>query len=170
MVLEDGMASHPMSNVQFGEGGAGTFTELYTVRIATAETGRCWSLLPFRSEGEQPPRGKAARVAMSGRAPVAGREYEQIRMRLGEDKVHFQSCVTDGEISGGAISAVTVNGYICEYLPVLVIGHSARDTMAFGKGFHGGEGICRRTQSGNIPQSMINESQYGCEKLVLGAA
>ena len=95
-------------------------------------------------------------------------------VRLGGE-VHFQSCVTDVEISGGAISAVTVNGeqrIPCEQL-VLAIGHSARDTMEMlcgkripmeAKAFAVGLRV-------EHPQSMINESQYGYEKPgSLGAA
>ena len=166
----------PMSNVQFGEGGAGTFSDGKLNTLVKDRDGRNREVLEaFVRFGAKESICYEAKphIGTDVLCNVVRNMRNEI-VRLGGE-VHFQSCVTDVEISGGAISAVTVNGeqrIPCEQL-VLAIGHSARDTMEMlcgkripmeAKAFAVGLRV-------EHPQSMINESQYGCENPgSLGAA
>ncbi len=166
----------PTSNVQFGEGGAGTFSDGKLNTLVKDRDGRNREVLEtFVRFGAKESICYEAKphIGTDVLCNVVRNMRNEI-VRLGGE-VHFQSCVTDVEISGGAVSAVTVNGerrIPCEQL-VLAIGHSARDTMEMlcgkripmeAKAFAVGLRV-------EHPQSMINESQYGFEKPgSLGAA
>ena len=166
----------PASNVQFGEGGAGTFSDGKLNTLVKDRDGRNREVLEtFVRFGAKESICYEAKphIGTDVLCNVVRNMRNEI-VRLGGE-VHFQSCVTDVEISGGAISAVTVNGeqrIPCEQL-VLAIGHSARDTMEMlcgkripmeAKAFAVGLRV-------EHPQAMINESQYGCENPgSLGAA
>ena len=166
----------PASNVQFGEGGAGTFSDGKLNTLVKDRDGRNREVLEtFVRFGAKESICYEAKphIGTDVLCNVVRNMRNEI-VRLGGE-VHFQSCVTDVEISGGAVSAVTVNGdqrIPCEQL-VLAIGHSARDTMEMlyekripmeAKAFAVGLRV-------EHPQAMINESQYGCENPgSLGAA
>ena len=166
----------PASNVQFGEGGAGTFSDGKLNTLVKDRDGRNREVLEtFVRFGAKESICYEAKphIGTDVLCNVVRNMRNEI-VRLGGE-VHFQSCVTDVEISGGAVSAVTVNGdqrIPCEQL-VLAIGHSARDTMEMlcekkipmeAKAFAVGLRV-------EHPQTMINESQYGCENPgSLGAA
>ena len=157
----------PTSNVQFGEGGAGTFSDGKLNTLVKDRDGRNREVLEtFVRFGAKESICYEAKphIGTDVLCNVVRNMRNEI-VRLGGE-VHFQSCVTDVEISGGAVSAVTVNGerrIPCEQL-VLAIGHSARDTMEMlcgkkipmeAKAFAVGLRV-------EHPQAMINESQYGC--------
>lgn len=166
----------PMSNVQFGEGGAGAFSDGKLNTLVKDRDGRNREVLEtFVRFGAKESICYEAKphIGTDVLCNVVRNMRNEI-VRLGGE-VYFQSCVTDVEISGGAVSAVTVNGehrIPCEQL-VLAIGHSARDTMEMlcgkkipmeAKAFAVGLRV-------EHPQAMINESQYGCENPgSLGAA
>lgn len=166
----------PASNVQFGEGGAGTFSDGKLNTLVKDRDGRNREVLEtFVRFGAKESICYEAKphIGTDVLCNVVRNMRNEI-VRLGGE-VHFQSCVTDVEISGGAVSTVTVNGerrIPCEQL-VLAIGHSARDTMEMlyekripmeAKAFAVGLRV-------EHPQAMINESQYGCENPgSLGAA
>lgn len=158
----------PASNVQFGEGGAGTFSDGKLNTLVKDRDGRNREVLEtFVRFGAKESICYEAKphIGTDVLCNVVRNMRNEI-VRLGGE-VHFQSCVTDVEIAGGAVSAVTVNGeqrIPCEQL-VLAIGHSARDTMEMlcgkkipmeAKAFAVGLRV-------EHPQAMINESQYGCE-------
>lgn len=156
----------PCSNVQFGEGGAGTFSDgkLNTLVKDTAKRNQL-VLETFCEFGADP-------AILYQSKPHIGTDVlegivKNIRkeiLRLGGE-VRFSCQAADFEIEGGQIRAVlTESG---ERIPadvvVLAIGHSARDTFAVlesrripmsQKAF----AVGLRVQH---PQDMINLSQYG---------
>ncbi len=164
------------SNVQFGEGGAGTFSDGKLNTLVKDKSGRNREVLDvFVAHG-------APKEILYDSKPHIGTDVlcnivKDIRKSILEygGNVCFESCVTDICFENGHVSGVIVNGeqfIACDML-VLAIGHSARDTFymlherqvqmeqkAFAVGF--------RVEH---PQEMINMSQYGMtETGGLGAA
>ena len=125
-----GGAFDPRSNVQFGEGGAGTFSDgKLTTRINDPF---CETVLEiFADHG-------ADRSILRKAKPHIGTDYlrrvvrsirEEI-IRLGGE-VRFNTRVTGFETSSGRIAAVrTESGSIPARAVILAVGHSARDTFA----------------------------------------
>ena len=173
-----GGALDPESNVQFGEGGAGTFSDGKLNTMVKDPTGRIRRVLEtFVQYGADP-------AIVYDNKPHIGTDHlrlvirnlrEQIRQLGGE--VRFCCKVTDFEIQDGQLTGLLVeqSGVLqrmdCSVC-VLAIGHSARDTFerlankgvpmeakAFAVGF--------RMEH---PQSMIQESQYGVSAHKLPAA
>ncbi len=154
----------PKSNVQFGEGGAGTFSDgklntgLNNPRIS-------WVLERFVECG-------ASEDILFDAKPHVGTDVlltvvQNLRQKIislgGE--VRFNTCVTDLKTENGAVSAVVTDSgeeIACEHV-VLAIGHSARDTFLWlheksipmeRKPFAMGVRI-------EHPQSMVDMAQYG---------
>lgn len=156
------------SNVQFGEGGAGTFSDGKLNTLVKDKTGRNTFVL------EQLVRFGAPKEILYINKPHIGtdilaavvkniREYIKA---LGAD-VYFNSQATDFIIENGSVKGVTVNDDLKleSDIVVLAIGHSARDTFELlynknvnmeAKAFAVGVRIEHH-------QSMINKSQYGSE-------
>ena len=157
----------PQCNVQFGEGGAGTFsdgklnTNTHNPRIA-------WVLEQFVAAGAQEEILYDAKPHVG--TDVLLRVVQNLRRRIlhlgGE--VRFGAQLTGLTLEGGALAGITVRteGGL-EQLPcrrlVLAIGHSARDTFAMlhsagvpmePKPFSMGVRIEHR-------QAAVNEAQYG---------
>lgn len=154
----------PASNVQFGEGGAGTFSDgKLTTRVS------------------DPLMRQVAEHFIAAGAPVEIRYLQ--KAHIGTDKlrhmvkklremveeyggeVRFESQVTDICLKAGKISGVVVNGketIDCDAL-LLGIGHSARDTYAM---LHE-RGIAMEAKPFAIgvriehPQELIDRAQYG---------
>ncbi len=166
----------PSSNVQFGEGGAGTFSDGKLNTLVKDREGRNKAVLEtFVRMGAKESICYEAKPHIG--TDVLRNVVRNLRseiVRLGGE-VRFQSQVTDVEIRGGRIAGILVNGgekIPCEQL-VLTIGHSARDTFSL---------LCERRvpmepKSFAVglrvehPQSVINESQYGVkDPKGLGAA
>ena len=154
----------PKSNVQFGEGGAGTFSDgKLNTGVNNPRIG--WILEQFVKAG-------AREDILFDAKPHVGTDVlltvvQNLRQRIislgGE--VRFQSQVTGIRSENGAITAVEINGE--EVLPcshaVLAIGHSARDTFTMlhemgipmeAKPFAMGVRI-------EHDQKLIDQSQYG---------
>lgn len=166
----------PVSNVQFGEGGAGTFSDGKLNTLVKDKDGRNRAVL------ETFVRFGAKKTILYEAKPHIGTDVlsrvvkamrEEI-IRLGGE-VHFESQVTEVLIKNGAVNGVVINGereLPCEQL-VLAIGHSARDTFSMlhkkqvpmeAKSFAVGFRV-------EHPQEMINLSQYGVKETgKLGAA
>lgn len=151
------------SNVQFGEGGAGTFSDgKLTTRINDP---RCSAVLNTFVENGAPKDILIEAKPHIGtdilRSVVKNMRNEIIRM--GGD-VFFNHTLTDIKFDNNKIKSVTVNGneYPCEVL-VLAIGHSARDTfqMLLEKG------VSMQAKSFSVGvriehlQSEIDKSMYG---------
>lgn len=158
----------PDSNVQFGEGGAGTFSDGKLNTLVKDKDGRNREVLEtFVKFGAKESICYEAKPHI-GTDVLTGvvRNMRNEIVRQG-GTVRFESRVTGLDIRDGRIAGVVVNGK--EKIPcgqvVLAIGHSARDTFsmlyenripmeakAFAVGF--------RVEH---PQAMIDESQYGTQ-------
>ena len=160
---------NPESNVQFGEGGAGTFSDGKLNTQVKDKSGRnrfvletfvdCGAPEDILFGGQTPYRTDILRTV------VANMRREIIRMG---GTFYFSSCVTDFRFGKGGLKALQINHR--DWQPVsaavLAVGHSARDTFA----------VLKRHQIPMVPkafavgfrvehpQQMINENQYGTGK------
>lgn len=154
------------SNVQFGEGGAGTFSDGKLNTVVKDPFGRNKFVLetfvkfgaPENILYEQKPH-----IGTDILITVVKNMREEI-IKLGGE-IHFESCVTDIVIEDDSIKKVVVNNkdiYETDTL-VMAVGHSARDTFEMlynkeipmeAKPFAVGVRI-------EHPQDMINKCQYG---------
>ena len=119
----------PESNVQFGEGGAGTFSDgKLTCRLRDPNTG--WVLEQLISFGAPPEiRFQAKPHVGTDRLRGVVAAMRQVLLERG-CRIHFNTCLTALGISRGKImSAICRNGheFDCQHL-VIATGHSARDT------------------------------------------
>ena len=127
----------PESNVQFGEGGAGTFSDGKLNTQTNSPLNR--EVLALFARFGAPPEVEYLNKPHMGSdnlKKVVKNMRSYIIERGGE--VRFSSKLTDIELSGGRLSAVYVNGDKEEADElVLAVGHSARDTfeMLLSRGF-----------------------------------
>ena len=164
----------PDSNVQFGEGGAGTFSDGKLNTLVKDTFGRNREVLRILTEFGGDPSILYVNKPHIG-TDVLSRIVKSIRTEIEKlgGQVLFQSQVTDFVTEGEPgesrrIKALVVNGsqVLEAETVVLAIGHSARDTfetlLARGipmepKAF----AVGLRVQH---PQTLINESQYGMKE------
>lgn len=155
---------NPESNVQFGEGGAGTFSD-GKLTCRTKDPAVPWILQQFADFGAEPDITYLAK-------PHIGTDklrtvVSNIRRHLIEKgfTIHFGSKVTDISTTEGKIVSVIVNN--SKELPsdrlVMATGHSARDTyqMLFNRGIHLDQKPFAIGLRVEHPQHIINEIQYG---------
>lgn len=157
---------NPKSNVQFGEGGAGTFSDGKLNTLVKDACGRNGFVLETFVRFGAPKHityDSRPHIGTDILSSVIAAMREEI-IRLGGTFL-FESCVTGIEVKNHAIQAVEINAHtrletnVCIMAP----GHSARDTFemldktelfmepkAFAVGF--------RVEH---PQAFINETQYG---------
>ena len=167
---------NPQSNVQFGEGGAGTFSDGKLNTLVKDPFMRNRKVLELFVEFGADPSILYKNKPHIG-TDVLSNIVKNMRLeitRLGGE-VRFNAQVTDFVIKNGSLCAVKVNDV--EEIPtgvlVLAIGHSARDTFEAleQKGFPMESkpfAVGLRIQH---PQEAINLSQYGCKhSKILGAA
>ncbi|MCQ2546410.1 MAG: NAD(FAD)-utilizing dehydrogenase [Clostridia bacterium] len=169
------LAPDPESNVQFGEGGAGTFSDgKLTTGIKDVR---------IRKVLEEFVRAGAPEEILYRHKPHIGTDrlrqvVKNLRMKIEElgGEVRFGCRLDDIEFSEGRIRAVRLsNGDRIEtdYL-ILAIGHSARDTfrMLHDRGFDMKQKPFSIGVRIEHPQEMINRVQYGDGKLaeILGPA
>ena len=167
----------PESNVQFGEGGAGTFSDgkLYSQVKDPLHYGRK-VLTEFVESG-------APEEILYVNKPHIGtfrlvKMIEQMREKIvalgGE--IRFEQKVTDIEIVDQAIRSVTVNNTekISSQHVVLAIGHSARDTfsLVYEKGVYVEAKPFSIGFRIEHPQSIIDKARFGANagNKILGAA
>ncbi len=172
-----GWALDPNSNVQFGEGGAGTFSDgkLYT-QIRDREHRIPWMLRELVKAGapEDIITNNRPHIGTDRLIKVVRTMREEIQSRGGD--VRFGAQVTDLEITDGTVKGVKLSDgtSIPADIVVLAIGHSSRDTFEVlhrlgvpmeSKPFAVGVRI-------EHPQKMVDQTQY--QKLAghpeLGAA
>ncbi len=120
---------NPESNIQFGEGGAGTFSDgkLYTLINDPRSKYIFTELIKA---------GAPAEIAWSGTPHIGTDKLREVIKNMRREiikqggQIRFETCLTNLKISAGKISGIVVNGQ--EELPVddliLATGHSARDT------------------------------------------
>lgn len=162
-------ALNPESNVQFGEGGAGTFSDGKLNTLVKDKSGRNKKVLSiFVKEGapEEILYDFKPHIGTDVLSNVIINIRKQI-IRMGGE-VRFQSKVTGFETENQKVRAVIVNNK--ERLPadyvVLAVGHSARDT--FYTLYEMGLPMNAKSFAVGLrvehPQKLINLSQYGHEE------
>ena len=158
------------SNVQFGEGGAGTFSDGKLNTLVKDPKGRNRLVLETFVQAGAPEEilyWNKPHLGTDVLIGVVERIREEILSLGGE--VRFRTRLTDIDVEEGAVRGVRVRAedgqeaYLaCEAL-VLAIGHSARDTFAM----LAEKGIPMEQKAFAVgvriehPQALINESQYG---------
>lgn len=163
-------------NVQFGEGGAGTFSDGKLNTLVKDASGRNKKVLELFVQFGADPSITYVNKPHIGTDQLGGivTRMRQEIIRLG-GSVRFRSRVTDLQIQGGRLTGLVVNGEtrIPAEAVVLAIGHSARDTFRMLLE----RGIPMEAKSFAVglriqhPQSMIDRSQYGEEAAkILGPA
>ena len=163
------------SNVQFGEGGAGTFSDGKLNTLVKDKLMRNRKVLEIFVEHGAPEEILYQQKPHIG-TDVLKNVIVSMRKSILEygGEVRFDSCMTDLDVRDGALAGIWVNQteYIaCETL-VLATGHSARDTFAMlGKHIHMEPKSFAVGVRIEHPQEMINFSQYGAAHVSsLGAA
>ena len=166
----------PESNVQFGEGGAGTFSDGKLNTLVKDPNGRNHEVLKRFVEAGAPQEIVYQQKPHLGTDVLIG-IVETMRHQIEEmgGAFRFESKVTDLCMEKGRLCAVEINDK--EKIPaevcVLALGHSARDTFSM---IHR-RGIFMQPKSFAVglriehPQKMINMDLYGEEENeALGAA
>lgn len=154
---------HPESNLLFGEGGAGAYSDgkLYT-RVRDP---RVRSVLEvFYRHGADPD------VLIDGKPHIGSDKLpgicRRIRQRIESlgGQVRFAARLEDVEIEAGTLRAVRVNGQRLACGPVLLaVGHSARDTLRM----LARRGVAFETKPFQLgvriehPQELVNRWQFG---------
>lgn len=157
---------NPESNVQFGEGGAGTFSDGKLNTLVKDPKKRNQKVLELLVEHGADPKILYVQKPHIG-TDVLSQVVKNIRKHIIElgGCVRFGAKATDLMIQDGKIVGIVVNGreMVNASQVVLAIGHSARDTFSMldkrkvpmaQKAFAVGLRI-------QHPQEMINEAQYG---------
>lgn len=157
---------NPESNVQFGEGGAGTFSDGKLNTLVKDKYGRNRKVLSMFVQAGAP------EEIMYDYKPHIGTDVlrqvvENMRNAIQNmgGEVRFGAKVTDIEVVDGHISGLVINGQ--ETLKaenvVLALGHSARDTfeMLYKKGISMESKPFAIGMRVEHPQELINLSQYG---------
>ena len=166
----------PDSNVQFGEGGAGTFSDGKLNTLVKDPSERNHEVLKRFVQAGAPEEIIYQQKPHLGTDVLVG-VVETLRHEIEEmgGTFHFRSKVTDLVLEKGQLKEIEINGEqrIPAQVCVLAVGHSARDSFAmFEK-----KGIYMEPKSFAVgvrmehPQSMINMALYGEEENEkLGAA
>ena len=164
----------PESNVQFGEGGAGTFSD-GKLNTLTKDSIRARKVFEIFVENGAPEDILYIHNPHIG-TDILRKVIVNIRNKIlsmgGE--FHYRSCVTNLLIENHQIVGVEVNhkDNIYSHYVVLAIGHSARDTFLM---LHE-KGILMKPKNFAVgvriehPKSMIDSSQYGKYASILGSA
>lgn len=164
----------PASNVQFGEGGAGTFSDGKLTTTVKDPKGRMREALRIFVEAGAP------KEILYEAKPHLGTDIltdvvvnlrKEIEARGGE--VCFESLMTGLLIENGRVTGVEVNGApLMSDAVILAIGHSARDTFQMLSGL----GIPMEAKAFAVglrmehPREMIDRLQYGAGARSLPAA
>ncbi len=163
------------SNIQFGEGGAGTFSDgkLYTM-INDPRSKYVFEELVEAGAPEEILYTAKAHVGTDKLRVLVKNLREKIISLGGE--VRFETCLTDLEIENSVLKAIIVNGgeRIKTDILVLAVGHSARDTyqMIYDKGLQMTQKAFAMGVRIEHDAGMINRSQFGdaCVDPKLGTA
>ncbi len=161
----------PESNVQFGEGGAGTFSDGKLNTLVKDVKGRSQAVLEaFIRHGAPESIGYQGKphIGTDTLREVVANMRRQIQSWGGT--FLFETCVVGMEFQQGRLASLECarNGaslHIETELAVLAIGHSARDTfeMLRQAGFQMEAKAFAVGLRVEHPQSLINESQYGAD-------
>lgn len=153
-----------ISNVQFGEGGAGTFSDgKLTTRVTDV---RIREVLELFVAAGAPPEIKYVHKPHVGtdKLRIMIKNIRRQIIELGGD-VEFEAKVTDLDIKNGALVGLVINDnrYIPCQVALLGIGHSARDTYEML--YRRGVGMEAKPFAIGVriehPQELIDKAQYG---------
>lgn len=164
---------NPNTNVQFGEGGAGTFSDGKLNTLVKDVKGRNQKVLDIFIRHGAP-------EAISYQAkPHIGTDVLKQVIRNMRSQIEawggsylFDTCVTDLQFTNGILQSLVCRNQITgeslhieTEVAVLAIGHSARDTFAMleNRGFQMEAKSFAVGLRVEHPQTMINEAQYGKE-------
>ena len=152
------------SNVQFGEGGAGTFSDGKLNTLVKDKAGRMREVFKIFVEC-----GAPEEILYDSKPHIGTDILRKVVINLREKiismggEIHYNSCMEDIIVENNKIKSVIVSGKCIDTdVLVLAIGHSARDTFKMlnnkkiymeAKPFAVGIRIIH-------PQKMINENQY----------
>ena len=169
---------NPCSNVQFGEGGAGTFSDgKLTTGIKDPRCRQVLRELVLHGAPEEIEYLHKPHVGTDQLVKVVRSIRQEIIRQGGE--VLFEHTLIGLTLRDGVLDSVIVQhgrdkwAFVCDTL-VLAVGHSARDTFAML--LRSGIPIQQKPFAVGVriehPQSMINQSQYGplTDHPALGAA
>jgi len=154
------------SNVQFGEGGAGTFSDGKLSTQIKDKNNRISEVLNIFVECGAPDEilyDFMPHIGTDKLRDVVKNMRNKIISMGGEFR--YNSCLTDINISDGVVKSIVINNSEVVYCDVLVlaIGHSARDTfrMLHNKGIN----MCNKPFAVGVrvmhSQDMISRNQYG---------
>lgn len=161
-----GGALDPESNVQFGEGGAGTFSDGKLNTMVKDKSGRNRFVLETFAVF-----GAPADILYESRPHIGTDILRAVVSNMRKEILHmggryfFSSAVTDFEVRDHQLTALIVNGStrVPVSAAVLAVGHSARDTFAVLKKRQAD--LCPKPFAVGMrvehPQEMIDVSQYG---------
>ncbi|MCI8408247.1 MAG: FAD-dependent oxidoreductase [Lachnospiraceae bacterium] len=166
----------PFSNVQFGEGGAGTFSDGKLNTMVKDNTGRNHKVLEIFVEHGAPKEILYMQKPHIGTDLLCDivRSIREEIIRLGGE-VHFNSQVTNLQIDEQKnITGVEINHktWLDTQIVVLAIGHSARETfsMLYERGISMEQKPFAIGVRIEHKQSMIDKAQYGELQDILPAA
>ncbi|MCM1258110.1 MAG: NAD(P)-binding protein [Roseburia sp.] len=159
---------NPLSNVSFGEGGAGTFSDGKLNTLVKDDSGRNRKVLEIFME-----HGAPKEIGYEAKPHIGTDQLTQVIPAIRRDienfggTVLFHACMTDMRIRDGKVTGICLNNdrWLDTQVVVLAIGHSARDTFGMllerqipmePKAFAVGLRV-------EHPQEMINVGQYGKE-------
>jgi len=162
--LWDNGILNPESNPQFGEGGAGTFSDgKLTTQIKDKRIGKVLNEFAKAGSGEEILYKQKPHIGTDLLRGVVVNLRKKIISLGGE--IRFESKVTGLKLADGEICAVEVNGneVIETENLILAIGHSARDTFKYLNRI--GLKMSQKPFSIGVRiehlQTLINKSQYG---------
>ena len=169
----DGSALDPESNIQFGEGGAGTFSD-GKLNTRISDPRQRFVLQTFVDCGAPED------ILYRAKPHIGTDELRSVIRNLREKlismgtEVCFRSKLTGLRHSNGRLNEIEINGsetVRCNLL-ILAIGHSSRDTYEML--FHSGVAMEQKPFAAGVriehTQRYIDEMQYGSAKLSLPAA
>lgn len=154
------------SNVQFGEGGAGTFSDGKLNTLVKDELGRNHKVLEVFTEHGAPEEILYLNKPHIGtdklRSVVQGIRNEIISLG---GEVRFRTCLTNIYMEQGELTGIELNHkeHLACNVMVMAIGHSARDTfdLIYKKGLHLSPKSFAIGVRIEHPQELINQNQYG---------
>ncbi len=154
------------TNVQFGEGGAGTFSDGKLNSVVKEKAGRIRKVLETFVEFGAPEEILYVNKPHIG-TDILSAVVTNIRFEIEKlgGKVYFNSQITNIDVSNGHICGVTINNETqtdCDKL-ILAVGHSARDTfsMLLDKNLPMEQKAFAIGMRVEHPQSLINNYAYG---------
>lgn len=154
------------SNVQFGEGGAGTFSDGKLNTLIKDQSGRNHFVLKILAE-----HGAPEEILYLNKPHIGTDKLRKVVKAIREEiislggEVRFNTCLTDIITKEGKVTGIELNKketLACEVL-VLALGHSARDTfeLLYEKGMKLTPKAFAIGLRMEHPQELISRNQYG---------